>query len=275
MKSGAAERAEQTIALLWRDRTERPVRRGPRPGRSIEDLIGAGIEIADADGLAALTVRRLAERVGLSRMAVYGYVADLDQLAELMVDTVHAELFGPDRDFPYGTGSRQPTGRRQDWQHAARTVADANLDLIRRHRWLVARPNDRPVLGPATTAKYDAELAVWEGLGLSEEEIDLALWQLLNHVRIAAGELTAADPAQGDADDAEQGESAADWWQASGAAAARWITAEEFPRAVRVGAAAGAAQESAYDPTASYRFGLERILAGLQVLVDSRAGSVG
>ena len=59
------------------------------------------------------------------------------------------------------------------------------------------------------------------------------------------------------------------------AAAARWITAEEFPRAVRVGSAAGEIQDSAYDPTSSFRFGLDRILDGLQALIDRRVEEPG
>lgn len=260
----AAERAEQTVRLLWRHREEQPRRRGPRPGRNLDDLVAAGIEIADAEGLAGLSVRRLAERIGVSRMSVYSYVTDLDQLAELMVDQVNSELFAGDhapgpRRFPYGRSSRPPADRHTGWRRAARTVADANLDLSRRHPWLTERSNEKPVLGPWTTAKYEAELSVFDGLGLTDQQMDLALWQLLNHVRGTAADLRAAavDP-----------ESAAEWWQGAAPAVAERISAEEFPIAARVGSAAGEEQQSAYDPLTSYRFGLDRILDGLQVLLD-------
>ncbi|HEY9292748.1 MAG TPA: TetR/AcrR family transcriptional regulator C-terminal domain-containing protein [Microlunatus sp.] len=257
-----AARAEQTIRLLWRDREPQERRRGPAPGRTIDELVSAGIEIADRDGLPALTVRRLAERLQVSRMALYNYVADLDQLAELMIDSVHAELFdGRIRIFPYGPRSRPPADPLRSWQRAVRTVAGTNLDLVRRHPWLIARPNDRPVLGPYTTAKYEAELAAFDRLGLAAVEMDLALWQVLNHVRGIAGDLLAGQSAP---------ESTAEWWQASGAAAAARISAEEFPLATGVGSSVGDAQQAAYDPLASYKFGLSRILDGLQVLVDRR-----
>ncbi|WP_168207475.1 TetR/AcrR family transcriptional regulator C-terminal domain-containing protein [Microlunatus elymi] len=139
---------------------------------------------------------------------------------------MHAELFdGKIRSFRYGPRSRPPADPRRSWQRAARTVADANLDLVRRHPWLITRPNERPVLGPHSTAKYEAELAAFDRTGLSAAEVDLALWQVLNHVRGVAGDLLAGQSSP---------ESTADWWQAR------------------------------------YKFGLSRILDGLQVLIDRR-----
>jgi hypothetical protein len=140
-------------------------------------------------------------------------------------------------------------------------VADLNLDLYRRHPWLLARSNDRPVLGPHSTAKYDAELRVFASLDLLPTEMDLALWQLLNHARGAAAEALAVE---------RQPETAQEWWQAGAAAAQRWISAEEFPLAAVVGSAAAEAQNTAYDPIAGYRFGLTVILDGTQALIDRR-----
>lgn len=260
MRDPAMERADHTARLLWRHREEQPRRRGPRPGRDLDELVAAGIAIADSDGLTGLTVRGLTSRLGLARMGLYNYVADLDQLVELMIDQAAGEVLdGRLRGFPYGPRSRPPAQPRTGWQRAARTVCEANLELIRRHPWLVERPNDRPVLGPQTTAKYDAELAAFDALGLTDVEMDLALWQLLNHARGTAGDLVTAQHCS---------ESNADWWQAGAAAVADRITAEEFPRAVRIGSAAGLAQSSAYDPLSSYRFGLSRLLDGVQVLID-------
>lgn len=262
MTGSEQDRAAQTVRLLWRHHEPQPLRRGPRPGRVLDEVVAAGIAIADVDGLAGLTVRRLADDLGISRMAIYTYVADLDQLAELMTDVVHAELLdGESRSFPYGGRSRPPADPRASWQRAARRVADANLELVGRHRWLVSRSNDRPVLGPYTTAKYEAELSVFDQLGLSDTEMDLSLWQLLNFVRgIAADRLAVERDAR----------TAAQWWQAAAPAAAERITPERYPLATRVGAAAGDAQQAAYDPSASYTFGLSRMLDGLQVLIDRR-----
>lgn len=263
----AVERAEQTARLLWRHREQQPRRRGPRPGRDVDEVVAAGIAIADADGLAGLTIRGLTGRLGLARMGLYNYVADLDQLVELMVDHAYAELVdGRLRGFPYGPRSRPPVDPLRGWRRAARTVCDANLDLVRRHPWLIERSKERPVLGPNSTAKYDAELAVLDRLGLTDTEMDLALWQLLNHVRAAAADLTAA---------ARQPESGEQWWSAGAAAVADRISAAEFPLAVRVGSSAGRSQGSAYDPLGSYRFGLSRLLDGLQVMIDRTARGIG
>lgn len=258
-----AARAEQTIRLLWRHREPQPRRRGPRPRHDLDAVVATAVAMADRAGLDAVTVRQLADRLGIARMAVYTYVSDLDQLVELMTDTVVAELFdGRIRAHPYGPRSRPPVDRRRGWRRVARTVATANLELFQRHPWLIDRPNVRPVLGPHSTAKYDAELTCFEGLGLTEAEMDLALWQLLNHVRGTAGDLIAAG---------RHAELTAVWWERVATAIGDRITAAEFPRAVRVGAAVGEQQGSAYDPPASYRFGLDLLLDGLQVAIDRRS----
>lgn len=255
----AAEESREvsTIRLLWRHREEQPRRRGPRPARSLDDLVRAGIELADSDGLAGLTVRRLADRLDLSRMSVYSYVRDLDQLTELMIDTVQAEPFDGAPRFPYGSRSRPPADRANGWRRPARLVADTNLDLLRRHPWLIEWPSDRPVLGPNSTRKYDRELAVFDRLGLTDHQLDLCLWLLLGHVRTTAAQLQVVGSA----------DSSGDWWQESAAAAAARITAAEFPLAVRVGAAAGEVQQTAFDPLLNYRFGLDRLLDGIQLLI--------
>lgn len=266
-RTTTSERGEQTIRLLWRHSESAPVRRGPKPRHDLDDVVAAAVVLADAGGLAALTVRALADRLRIARMAVYTYVADLDQLLELMVDTVVGELFdGRLRGFPYGPRSRPPRDPRRGWRRNATTLATANLELLLRHPWLIERPNDRPVLGPNSTAKYDRELACFEGLGLADAELDLALWQLLNHVRGAAADLIAAE---------RHPESSLDWWQAVGAAFASRVDADEYPRAVRVGSAAGASQGTAYDALKSFRFGLDLLLDGLQTAIDRHAeGSV-
>lgn len=262
MDGSDQDRAVRTVRLLWRHQEEQPRRRGPRPRRDLDAVLAAGIAIADSEGMDGVTIRRLADRLAISRMAVYNYVSDLDQLADLMTDLVHGELLDPQsRRFPYGGRSRPPAAPRSSWHRAARRVADANLELVQRHPWLVSRPNDRPVLGPNTTAKYEAELNVFEGLGLTDNEMDLSLWQLLNHVRGIAADQIAVE---------RDAETTARWWQASAPAVADRITAERYPLATRVGTSVGAARQTAYDPLASYRFGLSRILDGLQTLIERR-----
>lgn len=73
-----------SVELLW-ERRERP-RSGPKPAHSIEQITKAAIEIADADGLAAVAMQRVASKLGFTKMALYRYVAGRSELIALMID---------------------------------------------------------------------------------------------------------------------------------------------------------------------------------------------
>jgi AcrR family transcriptional regulator len=82
------------VALMWglRDVTKR----GPKPSLSVEDIVRAAIEIADAEGLAAVSMARVAERLGNSTMALYRHVKSKDELLILMSDAALESTGGPD-----------------------------------------------------------------------------------------------------------------------------------------------------------------------------------
>src|ERR1700749_2561181 len=86
-----------------------PRRRGPRPRHSREDVVRAAVEIADRDGLDAVTFRAVATRLGTGVMSLYNYVPDKQALVYDRVDLVSAEI-----DFPAPTG---------DWRADMHTVA--------------------------------------------------------------------------------------------------------------------------------------------------------
>jgi hypothetical protein len=62
-----------------------------------------------------------------------------------------------------------------------------------------------------------------------------------------------------------------EWWEANAPLLARVVNPDDYPTAARVGTAAGAAQGGAYSPDHAWEFGLERVLDGLQALVDRRS----
>jgi len=238
----------RTLALLWR--AEEPSRRGPRPRHDVDAVIAAAIALADEGGLAAVSMRALAARLGVSAMTLYGYVPGKDELMDLMLDTLYA---GMERaDWPEALG----------WRERARAVAEANRELYAQHPWAAAVSTARPPLGPGLMAKYEHELAAFDGAGLGDVERDAALSFLLAFVQGAA--TAAADAAAAPGTDAQ-------WWEAAGPLLARAMDPERYPLAVRVGAAAGEAHGSAHDPGFAYAFGLERVLDGLAALVDGRS----
>jgi AcrR family transcriptional regulator len=237
-----------TLALLWRDPSAVP-RRGPRRALSLDTLVARAIELADEEGLAAVTIRRTAQRLGVGAMSLYTYVGDRDELLELMMDAVYAEMGRPDT-----------TGR--PWRERLTAVAEENWALYRRHPWAARVATLRPPLGPGQMAKYEHELAAFDDCGLDDVTADDCLTQLLILVRACArdaGDARAIRAASG-ADDEQ-------WWATAGPMLARVMDAERYPRAVRIGSAAGAAHGSAHDPAHAFQFGLGRLLDGLARLI--------
>lgn len=236
----------RTVALLWGDApaADRPAR-GPRPRLDPPGIAAAAVAIADEQGLAALTMRALATRLGLaSPNALYTYVPSKAELIDLIVDRCLAEL----RLEPPAPGT--PLDVR------IRLIAAANLELHRAHPWLADIAQDRPPLGPGQLRKYDRELAALTDCGLSDHDADLALGLVVSFVRAHASVALSAARTED-----EQA-----WWAEAGPALAAHVRPEDFPHASRVGSAVGEQQGRAADPDAGFRFGVERIAAGLQAL---------
>ena len=124
----------------------------------------------------------------------------------------------------------------------------------------------RPVLGPNVIARYDHELAAVDGIGLTDIEMDAVISLLAGHVEGAARRALEAALAQ-----RRTGVGDLEWWEARAPLLERLIEPDRFPTATRVGTAAGEAHNAAYAPVHSFEFGLQRILDGVESLVDSRA----
>lgn len=227
------------VDLLWRDHPQAPQggSRGPRARVSTTDVVQAAIRLADADGLAAVRIRDLAASLGVSTMAIYTHVNSRADLLVLMVDAVHASM-------------TRPVFGRAGWRTRVRRLADANLELLRTHPWLLDVSDDRVVFGPGTIAKYDHELHAFDGMGLDDATRDAALTFVLDFVRASARALL---PAPNGVDTVEL-------WRQWRDRLAEYV-GDAYPLARRVGA--GAAMTTAYDPRRAYEFGLNRVLAAL------------
>lgn len=248
-RSSAGDPA-RTLELLWREPGERPRGRGPRQRRSVEEVVAAAIAIADAEGIGALTMRAVADRLGMTPMATYTYVPGKAELLDLALDTVYAEMERPDLTA-------------LPWRDRVRAVADGNRALLARHPWVANLPTTRPPLGPGLMAKYEHELGAFDGLGLDDVTMDAALTYLLGVVTATAR--IAIDTADAAAD---TGMNDAEWWARAEPLLAQALDPERYPLAVRVGAAAGQAHDAAYSADHAYEFGIARVLAGLAELID-------
>lgn len=136
---------------LWLRPAE--VRRGRRPSFSREAITAAAVALADAEGLEAVTMRRVAAQVGAGVMSLYSYAPDKDTLLELMVDHVSGELAVPDA----------PSG---DWRSDLKAIAHLQRAHMLRHPWLPAALSTRRVPGPRTLDFLEHALAVLRPTGL-------------------------------------------------------------------------------------------------------------
>ncbi|QEU95396.1 TetR/AcrR family transcriptional regulator [Streptomyces kanamyceticus] len=111
-----------TPEVIW----ARPERagRGPKPAYSRADIAAAAVRIADADGIDAVSMRRVAGELGCGTMSLYNYVPRKEDLYELMVDAVSA-----DYELPAGPGAA-------DWRAEILALARQTRDMMRRHPWL-------------------------------------------------------------------------------------------------------------------------------------------
>ncbi|MGC9496274.1 TetR/AcrR family transcriptional regulator C-terminal domain-containing protein [Streptomyces sp. WG7] len=136
---------------LWLPPTE--PRKGRRPSFSREQITVAAVALADAEGLEAVTIRRVAAAVGAGAMSLYSYAPDKETLLELMVDHVTGEL----------TVTEPPSG---DWRADLKTIAHLQRAHILRHPWLTSALSTRRVPGPNTLAFLEHALAVLRPTGL-------------------------------------------------------------------------------------------------------------
>ncbi|GAB2731345.1 TetR/AcrR family transcriptional regulator [Nocardia thraciensis] len=213
-------------------------------------MAAAAVEIADAEGLEALTMRAVAARLGLTPMATYTYVPGKAELLDLMLDSVYGQMARAElTELP--------------WRERVSTVAAENRELLSRHPWVAYVPTTRPPLGPGVAAKYDHELRAFDGLGLDDIEMDAALTYLLGFVTSVAR--IAIDTARAAAD---SGMSDREWWERTAPVLERLFDTDRYPLAARVGAAAGQAHNSAYSADHAWDFGLARVLDGLAALIE-------
>jgi AcrR family transcriptional regulator len=234
----------RSIELLWGRGPGTEARRGPRPKFTVPGIVAVAVALADAEGLAAVSMRRVAQRLGVTAMSLYTYVPSKAELLDVMVDAVGAEAVRE---------AHAPGG----WRERLTAVARTNWELYRRHPWLLQVATSRPVLGPNSIAKYDFELRAFEGTGLADVDTDQLLSLVLDYVTGAARAAVLAEQAE-----RRTGRSDAEWWQAWAPLLAEVLDPARFPTAARIGQAAGE-EYGAGDPARAFAFGLPRVLDGI------------
>ncbi|MGD9739580.1 MAG: TetR/AcrR family transcriptional regulator [Bauldia sp.] len=238
--------AKRGLDLLW-GRGERPTR-GPKASMSLDQIVRTAMAIADAEGLEALSMRKVAAVLGYTPMSLYRYVPSKGELIDLMLEAV----MGDATDLSEVKGG---------WREKLRASAVGDWDLYHQHPWMLQISWVRPPLGPRMLAAVNSVLAVTAEAGFSMRDGAQVLFTLDHFTRGAARmsiDSLLAEQRTGISDEA--------WW------AERYPFLREVIESGRYPAFTRAIAEGAYDappPGESFTFGLERILDGVALLLPS------
>ncbi|WP_433475845.1 TetR/AcrR family transcriptional regulator C-terminal domain-containing protein [Spirillospora sp. CA-142024] len=160
---------EKRAASVW---VRPPRTRRAQPALTRAQIVDAALELLDAEGLDGLSMRRLGTRLNSGATSVYWHVANKDELLELAIDRVMAEVV-----IPQGG----------DWRDAATGYARSLRAMIHRHPWTVTLFGSRPMIGPNATRVLDEILAAFGTAGFTGFDLEYAWSAVVDYVIGAAG----------------------------------------------------------------------------------------
>jgi AcrR family transcriptional regulator len=238
-----------SLAAAWGLR-ERPGK-GPKRGLSLEQIVRAALAVAAADGLAAVSMSRVAAELGVGTMSLYRYVDSKRDLLDLMVDTA----MGPPRPADPGAS----------WREGMSGWAWAQLASYRDNLWAVQVPISGPPVTPNALGWLETALFYMRRTRLDEGQKMSVILLTSSFVRSEA-----TLEAQLDSAVRAVGQSPSDLMAGYNKFLASVVDPQRFPELVTV--AASGVLGKADDPDDEFAFGLERILDGVDVLVRSLGG---
>jgi AcrR family transcriptional regulator len=229
------------VQLAWG--LDEPGTRGPRKGLSLDQVLDAAIEVADAEGLAALSMSRLAKQLGFTTMSIYRYVDSKDTLVQVLSDRV----IGPPPVFDEGLS----------WRDALKAWAAAEFAAIFAHPWWVDIPLSAPPTGPNNMAWLEAGLQALAPTGLPDPVklqlvMNVSLY-VLGRARLMRGMLS--EMPQED--------------NSYPAILARVLDPARFPVLTKALAAQMFEDDDIDWADADFSFGLDRLLDGFESYVES------
>jgi AcrR family transcriptional regulator len=224
--------------LLWR--TEAAPAKAERPRLSVDSILASAVAIADAEGLDALSMQRIAMELGYTPMALYRHVPSKAHLVAAMTDAA------------YGMPP-VATSRRRSWRAEVESWVTALLGLYGRHPWLVRTPTTTAPLGPNALAWTEALLRPLARAGLSGGDLLGAATFVSSAVRDLARISSELDPA-----------AAADY----GRVLAERLDPKRFPIMAEL-AANATFEDNAGDVAPMVWFGLRRLLDGIDAYAKS------
>jgi hypothetical protein len=313
--SGGGQPA-RTLALLWRHHRPRAASGEPatpakpalgrKPTLNLDAVVNAAIELADAEGLAAASMTRVAKALVVGTMTLYTYVPSKEELLDLMIDQVLGE-----RELP-GPGDPRPA----NWRDQVEVYSEETRAMFRRHRWLAQISTIRPPVGPGMLAGREYLLSALAALsststtsntgtgtgtgtssgggtgggsgssgsgssgggsgsggsavnGLAPGQLNAGALAITTYVDSAAS-------LEADSEQLEQvtGQSNDAWWNERNELWETYFDVERHPTMTAIWHAGGFGHGTRQAAVDSYRFGLDRLLDGIQTLATLGPGSV-
>jgi AcrR family transcriptional regulator len=246
-EAGPAWELPASIEAAWGLR-ERP-HKGPKPGLSLQRIVEAGVKIAQSEGLAAVSMSRVAAELGSATISLYRYVKAKDELVALMVDSA----WGPAPEAVPGEGWRKGLSR---WAWAMRAAMHANA-------WALQVPISGLPVRPSEVAWFERGLASLAGTSLSESQKASVIMLISGYVRTEA--ITGTDIARAIA---SSGLSPDDWMVSYARMLARLTDPVRYPAITRF--IASGVFDVHDGPDDEFIFSLERILDGIDALVRAQ-----
>jgi AcrR family transcriptional regulator len=221
--------------LIW-ERPEPPSRPALTP-LSRERIVAAAIRLADADGLAAVSLRKVGAVLDAGPMRLYGYLSTKEELLDLMVDAVYGEIAGPEPG---------------DWRAALRTIAHQLRAAARRHPWFADLVGRRPSPGPNTLAHMEKALAALDGV--TDIDTVMRIFNVVSAYAIGAIRKEVADRRA----EAASGLDERQWQRTVGPYLSRMLATGRYPTLARM------VRDAAHpSPDTVFDEGLDDVLAGV------------
>lgn len=235
--------------LLWDDRSRGT--RGPKATLTPDDVVQAAMQIADDDGLAAVTMNAVSTQIGFTTMAVYRYFPNKETLLDAIVDAAHGS-------------PPSPSVPRASWREEVTRWAHAKRNMLCARPWLAELPFVAAPHGPNWLSWLEALTAAFSSMGLDASDIGQMISVIDGYTRGASD--TSISLARARA----RGTSEQEWAAAVGADLGRAIGDPRFPKFGALLAAPSDGKPRTMEE--SFDFGLQRVLDGIAMYVEGRTG---
>ncbi|TMR06428.1 TetR/AcrR family transcriptional regulator [Actinomadura soli] len=245
----------RSLKLLWGDRTRPP--RGRPPGLTLDRIVAAAVEVADdlalAEGLEALSMRRVATHLGVGTMSLYRYVPGKSELLDLMLDRV---IEGPADQEP-----ERCADEGHGWRQILAADARGHYRLCLDHPWYPFVDQSRPLLGPNSLRGLDRLLGRMRRFGSDDRTLMMLIGVQYDYVNGVArshiNELRAV---------ARTGVTNEEFWAEQGPTLERALSSGDFPVMASL-------DEKTFDFSHEqlFEFGLDRLHDGFASLLDTPA----